>query len=210
MHSNRAIYSLYPFIIFYFSSIKFTFRRSKISNNGTDVAAGQIPELLYMLPPADNALMQSQDTELLNRCIKAQPITDEFHTKVTQVFQTKFINTSCVSVKIFANVSISTLYPNQDSLQPLLSLLKWAWERIMSQTNECTKSSKSEYSADAGKEHEFLSKISKLCFLNVSCLRLLRTNITRICSLPGYYQLSYYYLTILGCTTPFIYSLNSH
>ena len=30
--------------------VKFTFRRSKRSNNGTDVSAGQIPELLYMIP----------------------------------------------------------------------------------------------------------------------------------------------------------------
>ena len=39
----------------WFSRVVFKFKSSKKSNNGTDVNAGQIPQILYRLPAHDSA-----------------------------------------------------------------------------------------------------------------------------------------------------------
>ena len=76
--------------------MKFTFRRSKRSNNGTDVSAGQIPELLYTLPvlqPSNDSNKKDQSTFM----IPVETLSKEFYSQFSEV---RFVSLcSCIPFK---------------------------------------------------------------------------------------------------------------
>ena len=100
-------------------SVKFTFRRSKRSNNGTDVSAGQIPELLYSIP----SLAPLNEVE-----VTAKPKNISLVQTLSKHFCLSFKEVSCVLIKVL-------IVLRQNQKNPVRNLLKassefWNFEQL--------------------------------------------------------------------------------
>nr|XP_026691648.1 E3 ubiquitin-protein ligase MYCBP2 [Ciona intestinalis] len=138
-------------------NIKFTFRRSKRSNNGTDVSAGQIPELLYCLPPP----VTSNETEVVTKSTFGTPVQ-----VVTRDFYMSFTES------VF------------DSLPYLIEWTRTSlFEDISKKASRFEKISKTDETSSNAEEVLTTEVIRDLAFVFAVCLRLLRITISQTLSI---------------------------
>ncbi|XP_076822444.1 E3 ubiquitin-protein ligase MYCBP2-like isoform X2 [Clavelina lepadiformis] len=146
-------------------NIKFTFRRSKWSNNGTDVSAGQIPELLYSLPVAT----PPSESE-----ISMKPVHQAVVQKVSKSFYLSF---------------------NESAFESLPYILEWARTLFFTEVSKkSSRYDDPDFEVIPFEERQVSRTIENLSFIIPVCLRLLRVAINQCMAKSGGEALVYSYI----------------
>nr|CAB3264102.1 E3 ubiquitin-protein ligase MYCBP2 [Phallusia mammillata] len=136
--------------------IKFSFRRSKRSNNGTDVSSGQIPELLYTLPTVLTPVESAPVVQPSN-VLPIQQVSKEF----------------------FMNF-------NETVFDTLPYILEWSRTSLFMDVSKKSSRYEEQTDKVVTTLEQTASKVIKnLSYVFTSCLRLLRVAITQSLSSSG-------------------------
>ncbi|XP_054162987.1 E3 ubiquitin-protein ligase MYCBP2-like [Oppia nitens] len=142
--SGQSVVNTEDQVVFYFKS-------SKKSNNGTDVNAGQIPQLLYKV--------MSTGIESSSRFSNRNETNDLYEESI------------CIVSKDFS-LTVKT-----ECFQSLLKLLRWSWKSFKSIVCDMSRTGSTEYSDSMG---DNVIQLKHLTYICCSALHLLNVYINEI------------------------------